>query len=283
MAEEEHTPGFPTRNVRGVSMPSPGFGTWQLKGGEARTMAEKALEFGYRHFDTAEAYENESEIGEALLASALNRWDIFLTSKISPGNYGEGAFRKAVEGSLERLKTDQLDLLLLHWPAFRDTTLPAVLGRLNRVHEEGLAKHIGVSNFTSELLEQAWRHTSAPLVVNQVEYHPFLNQDGLLATMEEKNMLLTAYCPVAQGRASEDPVLREIGEAHGKTGAQISLRWLVQRGAVPLPRTSNPEHAKENLDLFGFHLSPGQMEKIHQLHEPDGRIIDPEDDAPDWD
>jgi diketogulonate reductase-like aldo/keto reductase len=246
-------------------------------------MVEKALKLGYRHLDTAQAYGNEEEIGDALMASSLKRWDVFLASKVSPRNYGEESFRKSVEGSVRRLKTDQLDLLLLHWPAFRDATLPAAIEQLNAVHSEGLAKHIGVSNFPSDLLEEAWRHTSAPLVVNQVEYHPFLNQDGLLTAMDEKDMLLVAYCPVAQGRAASNPVLQEIGKAHGKTGAQVALRWLIQRGTVPLPRTSDPHHAAENLNLFDFQLTPGEMERISRLHEPDGRIIDPPGESPEWD
>jgi diketogulonate reductase-like aldo/keto reductase len=271
------------RKAHGASIPNPGFGTWELTGGQARAMVEKALELGYRHFDTAESYENEREIGEALMASGLNRWDIFLTSKVSPSHFGEGDFRRAVEASLDRLRTDQLDLLLLHWPAFTNTALPAVIERLNAVQELGHAKHIGVSNFTSHLLEEAWKHTSSPLVVNQVEYHPYLDQNALLATMEEKGMLLTAYCPLAQGRTAGDPVLEEVGARYGKTGAQVSLRWLVQRGAVPLPRTSDPNHAGENLNILDFHLSAGEMENIHGLHEAEGRIIDPDGDAPDWD
>jgi diketogulonate reductase-like aldo/keto reductase len=283
MDSEGDTGGFLVRKAHGASIPNPGFGTYKLEGAQGRASVEEALNQGYRHFDTAEAYGNEKEIGEAMMASNMKRWDLFLTSKVSPSNFGEGDFRQAVGGSLERLRTDQLDLLLLHWPAFRKAELPAAVERLNAVKEEGLTKHIGVSNFTSELLEEAWQHTSAPLVVNQVEYHPYLDQGALLKTMEERGMLLTAYCPLAQGRAAGDPVLKGVGEDHGKSAAQVALRWLVQRGSVPLPRTSKPDHGLENLNIFDFQLSAGEMEKIHELHEPDGRIIDPDDKAPDWD
>jgi diketogulonate reductase-like aldo/keto reductase len=246
-------------------------------------MVEKALELGYRHFDTAESYGNESEVGNALFSSSLRRWDVFLTSKVSPRHFGEDELRQAVQGSLERLKTDELDLLLLHWPAFRQASLAAAVESLNKVQDEGLTKHIGVSNFTADLLEEARNHTVSPLAVNQVEYHPFLDQDALLESMEAMGVLLTAYCPVARGRTAEDPVLRRIGEDHGKTGAQVALRWLIQRGTVPLPRSSNPAHAEENLNVFDFHLSPDEMERIHGLHDPKGRIINPNENAPSWD
>jgi len=283
MPAEVANEGFVERTAHGARIPNPGFGTFELTGSQARDMVEKAFELGYRHIDTAEAYGNEKEIGEAFAASNLNRWDVFLTSKVSPAHYGDGEFLQAVKTSLDRLRTDQLDLLLLHWPVFRGTTLPAVVDQLNTARDQGLTKHIGVSNFTSKHLEEAWEHTSFPLVVNQVEYHPYLDQNVLMRTMEEKRMLLTAYCPIAQGRAAADPVLEEIGTRHGKTGPQVSLRWLVQLGAVPLPRTSDPAHAEENLDIFDFRLSAGEMDRIHRLHEKGGRIIDPEDDAPDWD
>jgi len=271
------------REARGVSMPVPGFGTWQLEGDEARKMTEEALEMGYRHLDAAEMYGNEEEVGEGWRASGLDRTEIFITSKVLPGHYGPGDFRVSAEGILERLQTDYLDLLLIHWPVFEGTTLDAAIERLNALHEEGLTRFIGVSNFTVRLLDQAWTATTYPLVVNQVEYHPFLDQSPLRQAMEERDMILTAYSPVAQGRTVRNPILKKIGEAYGKTGAQVSLRWLVQQGAVPLPRSSNPEHARDNLDIFDFELTTEEMEKIHGLHEPDGRILNPGGLAPEWD
>lgn len=271
------------REARGVSMPVPGFGTWQLEGDEARKMTEEALEMGYRHLDAAEMYGNEEEVGEGWRASGLDRTEIFITSKVLPGHYGPADFRVSAEGILERLQTDYLDLLLIHWPVFEGTTLDAAIERLNALHEEGLTRFIGVSNFTVRLLDQAWTATTYPLVVNQVEYHPFLDQSPLRQAMEERDMILTAYSPVAQGRTVRNPILKKIGEAYGKTGAQVSLRWLVQQGAVPLPRSSKPEHARDNLDIFDFELTTEEMEKIHGLHEPDGRILNPGGLAPEWD
>lgn len=140
-----------------------------------------------------------------------------------------------------------------------------------------------MSNFTSRHLQEAVSSSSAPVVVNQVEYHPYLDQDVLLSTMEELGVALAAYCPVARGRTAKDPVLQDIGSRHGKSGAQVALRWLVQQGVVPLPRSSDPVHAAENLDLFGFRLSDEEMLRIRGLKDPDGRIIDPDENAPEWD
>jgi diketogulonate reductase-like aldo/keto reductase len=272
-----------TREARGASVPVPGFGTWQLSGDEVLEILPQALEMGYRHIDTAEAYDNEAEIGTCLEESGIPRREIFLASKISPRHYISGDFRLTVEAILKRLRTDHLDLLLLHWPAFRGTTLEATIERLNAVRDEGLVLHIGVSNFTIGLLDRAWSATTHPLAVNQVEYHPFLDQDKLLAEMEGREMILAAYSPLAQGRTARNRVLEEIGEAHGKTGPQVALRWLVQRGTVPLPRTSDPRHARENLEVFDFELSESEMGRVGELHEPAGRIVDPAGDAPDWD
>jgi len=269
--------------ARGAKVPRPGFGTWSLAGDEGREIMEAALEMGYRHFDAAEDYGNEEEVGRALESSGLLRRELFLTSKVWPTHYGPADFRRAVEGILERLRTDYLDLLLLHWPVFQGTTLEAVVERLNAMRDEELTLHIGVSNVTVDLLDRAWAATTYPLVVNQVEYHPFLDQGAVLGEVRDREMLLTAYCPLARGRTARNPVLREIGEVHGKTGAQVSLRWLLQQDTVPIPRTSDPEHARENLEIFDFELSGEEMERIHGLHEPDGRIIEPSGMTPEWD
>jgi diketogulonate reductase-like aldo/keto reductase len=264
-----------TVEARGVTVPRPGFGTWSLEGNEGREMIEAAVDMGYRHFDAAEDYGNEEEVGRVLEASGLLRREFFLTSKVWPTHYGSMDFRQAVEGILERLRTDYLDLLLLHWPVFEDTTLEAVVERLNAMRDEELTLNIGLSNFTVDLLDRAWAATTYPLVVNQVEYHPFLDQEAVMDEMRDREMILTAYCPLARGRTARNPVLREIGETHGKTGAQVSLRWLVQQNTVPIPRTSDPEHGRENMEIFDFELSGEEMERIHELHEPDGRIIEP--------
>ncbi len=279
------TPAGPdaVREAHGASIPALGFGTSGLHGDEARRMTEIALESGYRHIDTAEDYGNEGEIGAAWQTSGIEREDLFLTSKVWPNHFVEGAFRASVEGSLERLGTDYLDLLLLHWPLFEDTNLEAVVERLNAARNDGLAKYIGVSNFNVRLVERAWSATSFPLVANEVEYHPFLDQGKTLRQAADQGMVLIAYCPVARGRTARDPVLHAIGEAHGKTGAQVALRWLLQQGAVPIPRTSSLEHCLENRDIFDFQLGPDEMTRIHELARPDGRLIDPEHYAPEWD
>lgn len=272
-----------TREAQDTTIPIPGFGTSGLSGENARRMIEEALELGYRHVDTAEDYGNEAEIGKGWSASGLDRSDLFLTSKVWPSHFSRRDFRSTVEGSLERLRTDHLDLLLLHWPVFEEASLEDALDHLNRARDDGLARSIGVSNFTVDLLNRARSHSPYPLLTNQVEYHPFLDQDELLEVAKGHDMVLTAYCPVARGRTVRDEVLQEIGRTHGKTGAQVSLRWLIQQGAVPIPRTSDPDHARQNLEVFDFHLDEEEMRRIHALHEPDGRIIDPSGMAPSWD
>jgi diketogulonate reductase-like aldo/keto reductase len=263
-------------------MPALGFGTWDLAGEEATAMVEAALEMGYRHLDTAEHYGNDDAVARGWESSGIPRRELFITSKVWQSHFEPMEFKGAVEATLKRLRTDYLDLLLLHWPVFQDTDLEAAVERLNAMHDEKLTRHIGVSNFTTDHLDRAWSATTYPLITNQVEYHPFLDQGKLRDDMADREMILTAYCPVARGRTARNDVLREIGEAHGKTGPQVALRWLLQQDAVPIPRTSDPEHARENLAVFDFSLSRDEMDRIGALHDPDGRIIDPKR-APDWD
>ena len=273
-------PGAPIVRSHGVEIPTLGFGTWELRGPEARRMVERALEVGYRHVDTAQAYENEVDVGRALEESGL-REEVFLTTKIWPSGYR--GLPDAAWESLDRLRTDAVDLLLLHWPRFEGTSLEATVEKLNEVAERGGTRHVGVSNFTPELLERATRASDRPLVVNQVEYHPFLDQSDVLEAVREREMALTAYSPLAKGRAPRDETLWEIGRTHGASAAQVSLRWLVQQDRVTaIPRTSDPEHLRENFDVFDFRLTPEEMRRISDLAEPGGRIIDPEGLAPDW-
>lgn len=268
-----------TIEVRGVEVPRIGFGTWMVEGDAAREGVLDALEIGYRQIDTARAYENEEEVGKGLEESRVPREQIFLTTKIFPGDFEPDALKAATEGSLRNLRTDYLDLLLLHWPD-PGVPLERTLSAMNELREAGRIRQLGVSNFPADLLEEALKH--APVFADQVEYHPFLAQDRLLGLARENDVLLTAYSPLAHGRVPADPTLTEIGERHGKSAGQVALRWLLdQPGVSPIPKASSHERRVENFEVFDFQLTPDDHERIAALPK-DGREVDP-DFAPDWD
>jgi 2,5-diketo-D-gluconate reductase B len=268
-----------TLTVRGTEVPKLGYGTWQVTGRDAEEGVEDALRLGYRHIDTARAYENEDEVGRGLKASGVDRGDIFLTTKIWTADFHHDDLVAAAEDSLRRLQVDHLDLLLLHWPN-PDVPLAETLGAMVALQERGLIRHLGVSNFTTALVEEALRH--APVFANQVEYHPYLGQGALAAQAREHDLLLEAYSPFAHGRLHDDPVLTEIGEAHGKTAGQVALRWLLDQPQVcTLPKASSHERRAQNLDVFDFELSDEERSRIADL-ERGRRTADPPW-APEWD
>jgi 2,5-diketo-D-gluconate reductase B len=267
-----------TIEVQGMSVPRLGFGTWQIEGSEATEAVRDALEIGHRQIDTARAYENEAEVGEGLAQSGVDRGVIFLTTKVFPGDFEPDALKAAAEDSLRSLKTDYLDLLLLHWP---DDSVPLerTLQALVELQEAGTIRHLGVSNFPAGLLAEAL--AQAPVFCDQVEYHPFLGQDRLLELARANDVLVTAYSPLAHGRVPGDATLAEIGEAHGKTAGQVALRWLLdQPGVSPIPKASSHERRVENFEVFDFSLSDDERERIDGLPKND-RQIDP-DFGPDW-
>lgn len=271
-----------TVHAHGAEIPALGFGTWQMSGSEAVRATVHALEVGYRHIDTAQIYGNEAEVGRALADSPVAREEIFLTTKVWVENYGRREMAPSVEESLRKLGTDRVDLLLLHWPG-RDVPLAETIEALAEVRERGLTRHIGVSNFTPSLLADALSLSPAPLVTNQVEYHPFLDQRKVLRSTREAGMALTAYSPIARGRVMESARLREIGERYGKSPAQVAIRWLLQQeGVSTIPKAASPEHCEANFDVFDFALEPREMEEIHDLAEPGSRLVSPEGIAPDW-
>ncbi len=269
--------------ANGASIPALGFGTWELRGATAQRLVEAALTIGYRHLDTAQMYGNEAEVGAGLRASGLPRDEVFVTTKVWPDRFRAGDFERSVEESLRRLRLDAVDLLLLHWPS-REVPLAETMGALNRVHAAGQARHIGISNFTSAMIEDAVRLSTAPLATDQVEYHPMLSQRAVLQSCRRHGMALTAYCPLARGRVFRDPILRRIAEEHGRGAGQIALRWLVQQeGVVAIPRSSSEEHARSNFAIFDFELSPSQMDEIAALGAPKGRVVNVAGVAPAWD
>jgi 2,5-diketo-D-gluconate reductase B len=272
----------PQLRVHGADIPQIGFGTSGL-GEQAGEIVAAALKAGYRHIDTAWKYGTERGVGEGIRASGLRREEIFVTTKVSHEYLRAADFERSTEESLRNLKVDYVDLLLIHWPN-PEIPLPEPVAALAKMKRTGLTRHIGVANFPIALLDEAVRLCPEPLVTDQVEYHPYLDQTKLLAACRRHGIVLTAYCPLGRGRLIKDPVIAEMARAHGKTVAQIALRWLVQQdGVVPIPRSSNPIRMAENLDVFGFTLSEDEMARIAALKRPDARIADPVGRAPAWD
>ena len=272
-----------TINAHGAHIPQLGFGTFRMPEADVLAILPKALQSGFTHVDTAQIYENEAAVGMAIRNSGIARENIFLTTKVWVANYGKDAFAASVEESLRKLKTDHVDLLLLHWP--NDAVpLEVQIGELNGVRERGLARHIGVSNFNTALMAKTVRLSAAPLATNQVEYHPYLDQVAVLKAAAAHGMALTAYYAMADSKVPNEPALKEIGLAHGKSAAQVALRWLIQQpDVVALTKTATEARLAENLALFDFALTPDEMARIHALARPDGRIVSPDGLAPAWD
>jgi diketogulonate reductase-like aldo/keto reductase len=259
--------------AHGASIPLIGLGTWELRGQVCTRVVEQALRLGYRHVDTAEMYDNEREVGEGLRASGVKRDEVFVTTKIWPSHFAPRELERAARDCLLRLRLSEVDLLLLHWPN-PQIPLAETLGALDKVKRDGLARHIGVSNFTVALIEEAVRLTSEPLVCNQIECHPFLDQSKVIAACRRQQLAVVAYSPIARGRARDNEVLARIGAAHGKSAAQISLRFLVQQGIAVIPRTNKVDRLGENAAIFDFTLSKEEMAEIAALAHPGGRVVD---------
>ena len=262
----------PTVAANGAKIPLLGLGTWDLRGRTCARMVEQALRLGYPHIDTAEMYDNEREVGEGLRASGAKRDSVFITTKIWPNHFATRELERAARACLERLHLSEVDLLLLHWPN-PQVPLAETIGALCKVKREGLTRHIGVSNFTVALIADALKVSTEPLVCDQVEYHPFLDQSKLVAACRAHGMAVTAYSPLARGDLRNEVLVR-IGAAHKKTTAQICLRYLVQQDVVVIPRTSKVERLSENAAIFDFTLSEREMRDIAALGHRDGRIVD---------
>ncbi|HEX5779915.1 MAG TPA: aldo/keto reductase [Xanthobacteraceae bacterium] len=267
--------------VQDAVIPILGLGTWDVRGKACARIVEQALRLGYRHIDTAQAYENEREVGEGVRASGLPREQVFVTTKVWWTHFAAGELEHAVAESLVRLKLHHVDLLLLHWPN-SSVPLGETVAALCKVKREGLARHIGLSNFTVALVEEALQAANEPIVTNQFELHPYLDQSKLIAACRRHDMAVTAYSPLARGNIRGDPVLASIAAAHGKSPAQVCLRWLVQQGIVIIPRTSKVERLTENFEIFDFELTESEMSAIRGLARPGGRVVDPSW-APVWD
>jgi 2,5-diketo-D-gluconate reductase B len=260
--------------VQTVQVPALGLGTHCLKGEVALRVVSRALDIGYRHIDTAQEYRNEAEIGDVISHAPIPRQDIWLTTKVWLDRFRDGDLQRSVEESVRKLRTVP-DLVLLHWPNPK-VPLRETIGALGDVKRLGLAKHIGVSNFTVALIRKALALTKEPLLVNQVEYHPYLSQQAVLEVMRANGIALTAYSPLALGRVFHDPTLQRIGERYGKNPGQVALRWLLQQdGVMAIPRSSREANLKTNLEIFDFELTPSDMAAVSALASPSGRLVDP--------
>lgn len=263
-------------------IPALGFGTFELSNDEARERVAEALDMGYRHIDTARAYRNERGVGEGLARASVPRDEVFLTTKVWVESFRPEQVAESVRASLQRLAVDHVDLILLHWPN-PEVPIADTLGALEDARREGLIRFYGVSNFTRKLFEEAWAASPAPLVTNQVECHPFIDQTPVREVLQQHAAALTAYCPLAQGRVADEPVLQEIAQAHNATPAQVALAWLLADGnTVAIPRSSKSHRIRENFGGLEVALSGSELETISALTGRHQRIIDPSF-APDWD
>jgi len=266
-------------DVQGTRVPALGFGTWLIPGPDAADAVRDALEIGYRHIDTARAYENEREVGRGIADSGVPRSEIFLTTKVPHTDAAPDLVERDAEESLGRLGVDQIDLLLLHWPN-AEVPLEQTLNALDKLKDDGRVRQIGVSNFPAGLLRQALE--LAPIFANQVEYHPFLSQERALDVARAHDVLTTAYSPLAHGRVPGDATLQRIGDAHGRTAGQVALRWLLDQPLVsPIPKASSHARRAENIAVFDFELTHSERAEIDALPK-DVRTADPPW-APDWD
>ena len=277
-----------TYNIRTAgqaNIPVLGLGTWQSTGQDCIDVVSQGLKMGYEHIDTAQAYGNEKEVGQGIKQSGIARDKFFLTTKIFPDDmkFEPEKLVAAAKRSLENLDTDYVDLLLLHWPDDRvplSETIPA----LCELQKQGLTRNIGVSNFNIANIIEAKKYADVPIVVNQVEFHPFIKQHTLQNFLNNHHILLEAYSPLARGDVFDNETIKEIADRHGITPAQVSLAWILSdKHRIAIPKTSNPDHLQGNLDAINVQLSADEIEKINKLARSDGRKIKHPDYSPEWD
>ncbi len=270
-----------TKTIQGEVIPALGFGTFEITGPAGEAAIRTAIDLGYRQIDTAIRYGNEAEVGRAIRASGVPRGELFVTTKIWFNDLAPETVHRRVDESLDRLGLDQVDLLLVHWPT-KDVPLAETLAAFAEEKRKGRTRLIGVSNFPVALLDEALEIHKAELFCNQVEYHPFLSQEKLLARMRRAGMLLNAYQPIARGKVFDNDLLNALGRKYGKSAGQVTLRWLVQQDGVgAIPRSSKPENMRANLEIFDFELSPEDMAAIHGLAR--GQRYSSFEWAPTWD
>ncbi|MBB4840902.1 diketogulonate reductase-like aldo/keto reductase [Sphingomonas kyeonggiensis] len=268
--------------AHGAQIPALGFGVFRMSDAEVEAVVPAALEAGFRHFDTAQIYQNEAALGRALAAAGARREDLFLTTKVWVDNYSEDKFAASVDESLDKLKVDQVDLLLLHWPADK-VAIAEQVAMLNAVQAAGKTRFIGVSNQNVAQMKESIAVSKAPIVTNQVEVHPYLDQTAVAAAAKQAGVAITTYFGMADGAVPRDPALQKIGAQYGKSAAQVGLRWLIQQGYIALSKTAKPERVAENFAIFDFELTDADMAAIGKLARHDGRLVSPPGLAPAWD
>ena len=265
----------------GISLPKLGLGTFRMQGDVCRAAVESALGLGYRHLDTAEMYGNEEAIGAALATSRIARNDLHITTKVWNENLAPDAIRRAFDASLKKLRLDQIDLYLVHWPA-GNMNLPVMFETLMKLKQEGRTRAIGVANFNIALLKTVVEEIKAPIACNQVEYHVMLDQTPLRRYLTAKSIPLVAYCPLAQGRVASDEALAAVGRKHNASAAQVALKWLLdQDGVAAIPKASRAESQQANLDALKVTLDDEDRKAIASLPK-NKRCVSP-GFAPAWD
>lgn len=258
-------------SIHGEQVPALGFGTYKLNGQECVHAVMEALRVGYRHIDTAEMYGNHGAVGEAIAQSAVDRSEVFLTTKIWRTNLSYNQVLQSMEESLQALGFEYVDLLLIHWPS-RSVPVSETIEAMNQLQQEAKVRFIGVSNFSVDQLHDAIEASVTPVFTNQIEYHPFKGQDAILEFCLDNEIMVTAYSPLAKGKVSGNQTLQRIGDRYGKTPAQVALRWLLQQPMVaPIPKAGSRDHIHENFDVFDFELTSDEMSEIFDLH---GGILD---------
>jgi 2,5-diketo-D-gluconate reductase B len=260
-------------DIQGAKMPALGLGTWQLSGATCEAAVRRALDLGYRHIDTAEMYGNEAEIGQAVAASGLDRASLFITTKIWTNHLRARDVGPTAETSLRKLKTDYVDLLLIHWPN-ASVPMGETLGAMMKLKDAGKAKAIGVSNFSVEQMDEALHRHKAPIACNQLEYHLLLNQGPVLDFAHRHRIGVTAYCPLSRGKLVNNKILARIGAKYGKSAAQVALRWLVQQqGVAAIPKATGEANLRANLAIFDFALDTADTRELDRLTGSNSRVI----------
>ena len=251
-------------------IPVLGLGTWRLYSKECTTVVQKAIEIGYTHFDTAEIYDNEADIGKAI--KGIDRSKLFITSKVWYNHLHYNDVVKACENSLRKLGTSYLDLYLIHWPN-SSVPMEETFKAMAELKKRELVKSIGVSNFAISHIEKVLQVSPVPIVTNQVEFHPHLYQKELLEYCTEHNIILTAWAPLLKVRGYNEPVLTQISNVHKKSVARVALRWLLHKGLIAIPKASSEKHLRENIDIFDWSLTADEITAIGNI-PTEMRLID---------
>lgn len=267
------TPALPLND--GNRIPQLGFGVWRLEEADAPKVVGAAIDAGYRHIDTAQGYENEAGVGQAIAQASVEREELFVTSKLRNGHQGYDSALRSLDESLERLKLDYLDLFLIHWPAPEHDRYADTWRAFVEVQKQGKVRSIGVSNFLPEHIQRIIDETGVVPAVNQLELHPAYQQRDIREWHRDKDIQIECYSPLGgkESKLLEDEAIKEIAEAHGKSAAQVIIRWHLQQNLIVIPKSSKPERAKDNFDVWDFVLSGDEIARIDALDRPDGKTL----------